>query len=145
MAAFDRSDDAGAYVQRDQRLQVVTRAQVAERFPQLFSGTITVDAGCLDVAADNDSEPVLLIGSSQDRNTILAALRFYQSAGMGDPVNQSDEIHDLATNGNEDISMDSDGIDDLCERVNTSSLRTFAGMESTPAPEQEAAVSRSAM
>lgn len=62
----------------------------------------------------------LVIGSNQDRNTILAALRFYQKEGMGEPANRSDAIHDLAPNGDQDISMDEEGIDDLCERVNAS-------------------------
>lgn len=56
--------------------------------------------------------------NSQERNTILAALRFYQQQGMGEPANRSDEIHAIATNGDEDISMDDKGIDALCERIN---------------------------
>jgi hypothetical protein len=64
--------------------------------------------------------PVLLIiGANEDRNTILAALRFYQERGMGEPDNRSDAIHDIATNGGEDISYDDGDIDDLCERVNS--------------------------
>lgn len=55
----------------------------------------------------------------QDLATILAALRFYQQSGMGDPDNRSDEIHDIATSGGDDTSMDDEGIDDLCERLNT--------------------------
>lgn len=55
---------------------------------------------------------------SADRNTILAALRFYQQKGQGDPANRSDDIHDIATNGGADVSLDADAIDDLCERVN---------------------------
>lgn len=56
---------------------------------------------------------------SQDSATILAALRFYQERGMGDPANRSDAINDIATNGGEVISLDAEGIDDLCERLNT--------------------------
>jgi len=51
--------------------------------------------------------------------TILAALRFYQQAGMGEPDNRSDEIHDIATNGGEVMaSLDDAGIDALVERIN---------------------------
>lgn len=50
--------------------------------------------------------------------TILAALRFYQEKGMGDPANRSDAIHDIATNCDSVISLDAAGIDDLCERIN---------------------------
>jgi len=64
-------------------------------------------------------EPVLVIGTREDRNTILAALRFYQQRGMGESANRSDVIHDVATNGEEEISYDSGDIDDLCERVNS--------------------------
>lgn len=54
-----------------------------------------------------------------DLATILAALRFYQQAGQGDPDNRSDDIHEIATNGGEVMSsLDADGIDDLCERIN---------------------------
>lgn len=56
--------------------------------------------------------------TSQDRNTILAALRYYQANGQGDPANRSSDIQDIATNGDKDISMDDEGIDDLCERIN---------------------------
>lgn len=59
--------------------------------------------------------------NNQDRNTILAALRFYQENGQGDPDNRSDEIHGIATGGGEDVSMDGAGIDDLCERLNVDS------------------------
>ncbi|MBB5546547.1 hypothetical protein A8H39_00030 [Paraburkholderia fungorum] len=71
-----------------------------------------------DEEAHRSSEPVLIIGVKEDRNTILAALRFYQERGMGEPANRSDAIHDIATNDNEDISYDDGDIDDLCERVN---------------------------
>ena len=55
----------------------------------------------------------------QEVNTILAALRYYQENGQGDPFKRSDAIHDIATDGDTDISMDDEGIDDLCERINT--------------------------
>lgn len=51
--------------------------------------------------------------------TVLAALRFYQQKGMGDPFNRSDDIHELATNGGEVFSsLDDAGIDELCESIN---------------------------
>lgn len=56
--------------------------------------------------------------SDQDVNTILAALRTYQQCGYGDPGQRPDDIHDLATNGDEQISMDDESIDRLCERIN---------------------------
>jgi hypothetical protein len=56
--------------------------------------------------------------SEQDLATVLAALRFYQEHGQGDPANRSDQIHDLATNCDQVVSLDEDGIDELCERLN---------------------------
>ena len=50
-------------------------------------------------------------------STILAALRFYQSKGLGDPDNRPLDIHDIATDG-DCISLDEHGIDDLCEAIN---------------------------
>ena len=52
-------------------------------------------------------------------HTILAALRFYQKQGQGDPVNRDDWIHHLATNGDQVISLDIHGIDALCVQINT--------------------------
>lgn len=51
-------------------------------------------------------------------NTILAALRFYQEAGMCDPANRSDFIQAIACPTDDDTSLDESGIDDLCERIN---------------------------
>lgn len=63
---------------------------------------------------------------SQDSATILAALRFYQERGMGDPANRSDMIHEIATNGGAVISLNAEGIDDLCERLNTAETPVLA-------------------
>ena len=60
--------------------------------------------------------------SNAEHNTIMAALRYYQEKGQGEPSNRSDAIHDLATGGDEDISLNDEGIDDLCERLNCCSL-----------------------
>lgn len=54
----------------------------------------------------------------QELNTVLAALRYYQRQGMGEPKNRPDWLHDIATNGDEEISLDDDGIDGLCEKLN---------------------------
>lgn len=50
--------------------------------------------------------------------TILAALRFYQAGGQGDPANRSDDIHNIATDLDEEISLDDGGIDRLCYKLN---------------------------
>lgn len=52
--------------------------------------------------------------------TVLAALRFYQSKGLGDPVNRPLAIHEIATNGDQVVSLDDEAIDQLCEKINTS-------------------------
>lgn len=54
----------------------------------------------------------------QELATILAALRYYQQNGQGRPNNCSDDIHEIATNGDAEISLDDQGIDELCERLN---------------------------
>lgn len=56
--------------------------------------------------------------------TILAALRFYQERGQGDPANRSDRIHAIATNGDTVISLDADAIDALCEKINVAEWAT---------------------
>jgi hypothetical protein len=55
----------------------------------------------------------------QTLNTILAALRFYQLAEQGDPVNRTDEIHNIATGNDEDVSLDEAGIDALITEIKT--------------------------
>jgi hypothetical protein len=64
----------------------------------------------------NVSEHIL---TDQEHATILAALRFYQENGQGDPANRSLDIHEIATNGDDVISLDEKGIDELCEMLNT--------------------------
>jgi len=60
---------------------------------------------------------------NEELHTIIAALRLYQSMGCGDPENRSDDIHELATNGGDVISLNDDGIDELCERINTEAIK----------------------
>lgn len=61
-----------------------------------------------------------------DINTVLAALRYYQKGGQGEPANRSLDIHDIAVGdwprGDEQVSMDADGIDGLCEAINMGHL-----------------------
>ena len=62
--------------------------------------------------------PSIDIEHPDDRHTILAALRFYQERGQGDPANRSDAIHEIATNSGDAVSLDAAGIDRLCEYIN---------------------------
>lgn len=55
--------------------------------------------------------------NNQQLATILAALRYYQANGQGDPAFRSGDIHDIATDGGEVISLDETGIDQLCEQL----------------------------
>ena len=57
-----------------------------------------------------------------DVATVLAALRHYQADGYGDPANRPDDIHDIATDDNCVISLDSNAIDELCMRINCGGL-----------------------
>lgn len=63
--------------------------------------------------------------------TILAALRYYQSKGQGEPDNRSDDIHEIATNGGEVMaSLDEAGIDALCDVLQCSPWIT--GIQTPP-------------
>ncbi len=64
------------------------------------------------------SDEIAITVSPAEHATILAALRFYQESGMGDPANRSDAIHDIATCLDEVISLDEADIDDLYEKLN---------------------------
>lgn len=66
---------------------------------------------------------MLFIPNAIDRNTIIAALRFYQTHGQAESGNRTEEINILATGGDGEISMDSDGIDDLRERIHLSTTQ----------------------
>jgi ribonuclease PH len=62
--------------------------------------------------------------------TILAALRYYQQEGQGEPSNRSDGIHVIATDGDTHTSLDAAGIDALCERINQGTpVRCVIGLE----------------
>ena len=50
--------------------------------------------------------------------TVLAALRYYQGHGLGDPTDRPLHIHDIATDGDTISSLNSEGIDELCELLN---------------------------
>lgn len=61
-------------------------------------------------------------GIDQARNTILAALRYYQRAGQGDPKNRCDDIHQIATNSGQNVSLNAVAIDGICDDLNTGAL-----------------------
>ena len=50
-------------------------------------------------------------------DTILAALRWYQHSGHGEPSNRPQWLHDIATDS-DNASLDASSIDELCERLN---------------------------
>ena len=56
----------------------------------------------------------------QERNTVLAALRFYVDNGQGEPDNRSDAIHDLATGegtARVSVSLDAEAIERLIAKL----------------------------
>lgn len=56
----------------------------------------------------------------EELSTVLAALRYWQENGLADdPYLRSDALHEIATDGGELTSLCSNGIDRLCERINT--------------------------
>ena len=56
---------------------------------------------------------------SDEKPTVLAALRYYELQGMGEPDNRDDEIHRLATDRDRQISLDESGIRRLFNKVRT--------------------------
>lgn len=66
---------------------------------------------------------------AESHATIIAALRYYQQQGMGDPFNRSEDIHELATNGDLVQSLDEGDIDVLVEELNTGSITPVAVLE----------------
>jgi len=100
-----------AFVQRVADINANSNSEpdaMGEALDEIAAAAAALLAGRLDVHAPD----------AADRATILAALRFYQEKGQGEPFERSDAIHDIATNGGEVVSLDAAGIDDLCERLN---------------------------
>jgi hypothetical protein len=71
------------------------------------------------------TDPLLYPLSSQEKNTLLAALLHYHEDGLGEPFKRSNEVHLLASGEaedlNEDISLDQDGVQELLDRLRQSS------------------------
>jgi len=57
--------------------------------------------------------------TDQEIATILAALRHYQKSGFGEPRARPLDIHEIATSADQVVSLDDEGIDALCEKINT--------------------------
>lgn len=66
----------------------------------------------------NSDRPDIFVVEGPETATILAALRFYQEHGQGDPANRSEAIHAIATNDGDVISLDGNAINVLCEAIN---------------------------
>lgn len=61
--------------------------------------------------------PTIFKGSDEELHTVIAALRFWQQQGMCEPCNRSDELQDLATNGDEVTSLCDEDVDALVESL----------------------------
>ena len=59
--------------------------------------------------------------NAEQRNTVIAALRWYQHCGMGDPGNRPDWLQDIAcaalNGGCDTASLCDAGIDELCSHT----------------------------
>lgn len=60
----------------------------------------------------------VLVFTEAERDTILAALRFWQGHNQCKVHNRSTELHDIATNSGRHESLTEDELDALCERIN---------------------------
>lgn len=90
------------------------------------------------VAQQDPSEvaELVLVQAGPDANTIIAALRYYQAQGQGEPFNRTDDIHDLATDGGEEVSLNDDGIDELIQRIQSAGdIKTFQAKVNKLLPE----------
>ncbi len=75
------------------------------------------------------SQTIISVNSAE-LATILAALRFYQREGQGDPSNRRVAIQVIATDGDTQLSLNTEGIDALCERINLDEpVRCLIGLE----------------
>ena len=75
------------------------------------------------------SQTIISVNSAE-LATILAALRFYQREGQGDPSNRRVDIQVIATDGDTQLSLNMEGIDALCERINLDEpVRCLIGLE----------------
>ena len=63
-----------------------------------------------------------------ERATVVAALQHYLDDGLGDPSARSDHIHHLATDGDQQISLDDEGVEQLL------GLMRRGGVESKSVP-----------
>jgi hypothetical protein len=53
----------------------------------------------------------------EEKATILAALRIYEVAGYGNPSRRSGWLHEIATDGGRLVSLDSEEINKLYDRL----------------------------
>lgn len=82
------------------------------------------------MGASPSTSPVDMLSlDAAQLGTILAALRFYQSKGLGDPDSRPADIHQIATNAGEVMAgLDDAGIDALCERLGQGEAMDQAGL-----------------
>lgn len=77
--------------------------------------TQEVTAGVTDDPIELDAALAL---NEAEHATVLAALTLYKQQGMGDPMNRSDDVHEIATNGGLVFSsLDDEGIDRLLAKA----------------------------
>lgn len=94
------------------------RGMLYDRGPQA-NGEIAARAA--RAVAEHDIDASNYTGVSLNREelaTVLAALRHYQNCGYGDPIEREEDIHQIATDGDNLTSLDDEGINELCERLN---------------------------
>lgn len=72
----------------------------------------------------SEQPPLIRLDVDKDElNTILAALRWYQHSGMGQPFNRQDWLQKIACpDPGNNTSLDNDGISDLCTRLSTTAV-----------------------
>lgn len=113
--ALEVEDDATA----DDITADADDAMMAREYVPLQSHNRGASLGETEGAYQPPTSGPRIVLDDQALATILAALRYYQANGQGEPDNRDADIHEIATNGGDVVSLDADGIDGLCEYLGT--------------------------
>lgn len=94
------------------KIRAIMGAVCVNSEPNAMGDALTEIAGILAGAKTENAHAIL---TTRERDTILAALRYWQRCGEF----AGQDIHDIATGGEDgDISLNAEDIDELCLKLN---------------------------
>ena len=105
---------------RDEEISIVTTKQ-SQSLSDSFNARLKAGPNSFRPIAEKEKTTIMQNVSVSDEQlaAILAALRTYQQLGYSDPNQRPDDIHDIATDGDTLVSLDDEGIDELCDLLNS--------------------------